>query len=56
MWKIPLYFIKVRVILFVCTSIGVHKKPSSRLSTNLYDQVYFNCRHWFSLTMGSSDT
>ena len=34
-------FIVVRVILIFCTSIGVYKKPATRLSTNLYNLVYF---------------
>ena len=40
--KITLCFIKVRDDLIFCTSIGVHKKPSPRLSNNLYDPVYFD--------------
>ena len=34
------------------TSIGVHKKPSPRLSTNLYDHVYFDRWDQFDLSMG----
>ena len=47
--------IKVRVILIFGTSIGVHKKPL-RLSTNLYNLVYFDRRDQFNLSMGLSDT
>ena len=53
--KITLCFIKVRVILTFCTSIGVHKKPS-RLSTNLYDQIYFDRWDQFYPSMVLSDT
>ena len=49
-------FIKVRVILIFCTSIGIHKKPSPRLSTGLYNLVYFNRWDQFNQSMGSSDT
>ena len=53
MWKdnLVMCFTKVRLILSIYTSIGVHKKPS-RLSTSLYDQVYFNRRDRFSPSMG----
>ena len=40
MLKDNLVFYK-RVILILCTSIDVHKKTSC-LSTNLYNQVYFD--------------
>ena len=42
--KTTLGFYKSKSYLIFCTSIGVHKKPSPRLSTNLYDQVCFSCR------------
>ena len=40
------------------SSVGVHKKPSAHLSTNLYGRVYFEHRDQFngSTSMGSSDT
>ena len=50
MWKDNFVFYKSKSYLF-CTSIGVLKKLSPRLSTNLYD-----CRNQFSTSMGSSDT
>ena len=52
--KITLCFIKVRVILFL------HKywlsKKSSRLSTYLYNQIYFDCWDQFNPPMGANDT
>ena len=54
--KKPCVLKKVRVVLIFCTSIGVQKKPSPRLSTNLYDQVYFNRRDQFNPSMSFSVT
>ena len=55
MWKDNLVFYKVRVILFFVHILAFTKKPSS-LSTNLYDQVYFDRRDQFNPSMSSSDT
>ena len=41
-------FIKVRVFLIICTSIGIHKKPTPR-----YQQI---STAWYSLTVGTSST
>ena len=53
--KITLCFIKVRIILIVCTNIDVHKKPS-HLQKKLYDQVHFDRRDTLNLSMDSCDT
>ena len=49
-------FIKSKSYLNFCTSTGIHKKPSPRLSTNVYSLVYFDRRDQFNPSMGSSDT
>ena len=55
MWANNLVFYKSKsYLIIVCTNICVHKKPSLRLSTNLYNQVhvYFNHRDMFNLSKG----
>ena len=55
MWKDNFVFYKSKSYLYLCTSIDVHKKPS-RLSTHLYDHVYFDRRDQFNPSMDFSDT
>ena len=43
-------------LIFFCTSIGIHKRPSPRSLTNLYNLVYFDCRDQFNPSKGSSET
>ena len=53
--KINFCFIKVRVISCFDQVLAFTKKPSPRLSTNLYDQSCFYRRDQFKPSMGSSD-
>ena len=46
MWKDNLVFYKSKSYFHFCTSIGVHKKPSSLVLTYLF-QVNFNCQDQF---------
>ena len=46
MWKDNLVFYRSKSCFHFCTSIGVHKKPSSLLLTYLF-QVNFNCKDQF---------
>ena len=56
MWKDNLVFYKSKSYFNICSRIGVHKKTSPRLSTNLYDQVYFNRWDHSNPSMGLSNT
>ena len=56
MWKDNLVFYKSKSYPFFVLkykSIGVHKKPSSRLATYLHDQLYFDRRDKFDPSMGN---
>ena len=54
MWKdnLVMCFTKVRLILFIYTSIGVHKKPS-RLSNNRTIYIYMT-RYILTVGTGSA--
>ena len=44
MWIYNLVFYKSKSYLFFVQVLAVTKKPSPRISTSLYNQVYFD--HW----------
>ena len=54
MWADNLVFYKSKSYLIFYKYWRSQK--TSRLSTNLYNQVYFDCRDQFNPSMGSSDT
>ena len=56
MWTDNLVFYKSKGYLNFCTSIGVDRKPSPRLSTHLYSIVYFDRRDQFNPSMSLSNT